>query len=269
MATHLDVSQQWVLVTGASSGLGHEIAWQLASVHKARLILAARSVDKLNALRDKVEAIGGECQVLQTDLSKPENYGAIFQQLEAYSIKAAVLNAGVTYFGEDRQLDWHSFETMLHTNVSSVVFGVRWFNEYFESHNIDGATLVVGSMAGLTPVPYQSAYSGSKAFLSHYCQSLQQEISNKPYSLGFFAPGGIDTEMNSGSGLDQYFKDSFFIQSVESCASDAITTLLKRKPLYVPRLSNRLQVLMVKLLPRILVNRFTAVTYRKALKAKR
>jgi short-subunit dehydrogenase len=266
---HLNLYNNWVLVTGASSGLGAEMAMQLARDYGANLVLMARREDKLTSLKSQLEKdFGVQCKVITADLSKRANYADVFNSLSELDIHAAVLNAGITYFDEDMGYDWQDFQNMLDTNVSSVVYFTRAFCKYFDATNKEGSVLVVGSVAGLVPVPYQASYSSTKAFLVNYCQAIQQELSRKPYSVSLFAPGGIDTDMNRDSGLAITFSDGMFLQSVESCAEDAIETMIRRKNLFVPRLSNRLQVLLVKLLPRSITNRFTAATYRKALKNK-
>lgn len=261
----LTIKNQWVLITGASSGLGAEIARQLARDYACNLVLMARRENKLNALKSQLEKeYAIECEVVLADLSDQSSYADVFENLSQFEIKAAILNAGITYFDEDITQSWRDFQSILSTNVSSVVYFTRAFANYFEARKSDGAILVIGSMAGLTPVPYQAAYSGSKAFLNHYCQAVQQELNKKPYSLSLFAPGGIDTEMNHGSGLALTFSDSVFVQPVASCAKDALDTLINRKILYVPKVLNRLQVLLVKLFPRFITIRFTTMAYRKA-----
>lgn len=272
MATPMNLHNKWVLVTGASSGLGAEIAKQLAWQHGAHVLLLARREAELKALKNEIQqkTPQQQCQYLCADLSRPEAYADLFELISKnYELDAVILNAGVTWFEEDRQHSWDDFQTMLHTNVSSVVYFTRAFLNYFDNKQSDGALLVVGSMAGMVAVPYQSAYSGSKAFLSHYCQGICEEISNKDYSLSLFAPGGIDTELNSKSGLAFYFSGSLVLQSVESCAAEALETLRYRKSLFVPRFSNRLQIFASKIFPKKINNRVIAVTYRKALKAKR
>jgi uncharacterized protein len=272
MATPINLHNKWVLVTGASSGLGAELARQLVCQHGAHVLLLARREAELKALKNELQqqAPQQQCQYLCADLSRPETYDDLLELIaKNYALDAVILNAGVTWFEEDRHHPWQDFQNLLHTNVSSVVFFTRAFLNYFDKQKFDGAILVVGSMAGMVAVPYQSAYSGSKAFLSHYCQGLCEEISNKDYSLSLFSPGGIDTELNSKSGLAHYFSGNLALQSVESCATEAIETLRYRKTLFVPRFSNRLQIFASKLFPKKINNRVVAITYRKALKAKR
>jgi len=262
---HLNIKNQWILVTGASSGLGAEMAKQLARDYGANLVLMARREDKLVSLKAQIEEhYEVQCKVIAADLSDRAGYADVFESLSTLDIHAAILNAGITFFDEDMAYPWNDFQSMLDTNVSSVVYFIRAFCQFFDTHNTEGAVLVVGSVAGLVPVPYQASYSGTKAFLVNYCQAIQQELSRKAYSVSLFVPGGINTEMNHGSGLALTFSNSIVLQSVESCAKDALNTMIKRKEIFVPRFSNRLQVLLVKLLPRSITNRFTAATYRKA-----
>lgn len=267
MAAKLDLKGQWVLLTGASSGLGADMAKQLAREYQANLVLVARREKNLIELKAQLQAeFDIQCEVLATDLSVESQVEQLYlNAIEGREIKAVILNAGLTYFGYDSELDWQYFKTMLDTNVSSVVMLSQRFLNYFDVKQSNGVVLVVGSMAGLVPVPYQAAYSGSKAFLSHYVQAVSQEIRLKPYSFCYFAPGGIETEMTETSGLSEYFGGSFLLQGVESCARDGIDTMLGRRYLFVPRFINKIQVFLTRLIPRKIATLTTAQTYEKAI----
>lgn len=263
----MQLNQRWVLVTGASSGLGYEMAKQLATQHGANLILVARRLEKLESLKLEIEACSeSQCKIITADLSKEQDCQRVFEQSTAEcEVYAVILNAGVTYFGKDEDLEWGAFKSMLDTNVSSVVHLSRAFVNYFLKQGSDGGILYVLSMAGIVPVPYQSAYSGTKAFLNHYVQGVSQELRDKPFSLSIFAPGGIATEMNALSGLDQYFSGGLFLQSVDSCAAEGIATLRGRKYLFVPRVFNRLQIFLTRLVSRQMSVLTAAKSYEKAM----
>lgn len=265
---HMDFKNKWVLITGASSGLGEEMARQLASKDKANLVLVARSADKLNALKNELEqACGISCRVIKADLSVADDVVRVFTEAtQDQEIYAAILNAGITHFGEHAELTQDEFDRMLDINVKSVVHLTDKFVPYFLQKQNRGGILYIASMAGLVPVPYQAAYSGTKAFLCHFGMSLHQELIKKPVSVSVYAPGGIDTQMTRGSRLD-YFSDTSFIQSVEDCASDAIKTLTARKMLKVPGAMNQAQVFMSRFAPRKLLTTITGMAYKKALEA--
>ena len=155
-----------VLVTGASSGLGLEIARQLARDHAAHVIPVARRVDRLMALRDEVQTATTRVMPVAADLTKLDDIDRVVEEAQRNGpLHAAVLNAGVTHFGDWDELSWADFEQMLALNVTSVVRLATRILPHLVEQQRGGGLLIVASVAGLTPVPYQTAYAGTKAFL--------------------------------------------------------------------------------------------------------
>ncbi|OUS24660.1 hypothetical protein A9Q99_23915 [Gammaproteobacteria bacterium 45_16_T64] len=266
----MNFSQRWVVVTGASSGLGKAIATGLAAKHQANLILVARRLDKLDALKQQLESTHGiKCESIAADLSDLTQIDMLFQKsIENRDIYAVILNAGITYFGEHQQLPWQQFQQLLTTNVTGIVKAVEHYLPYLQVKQQSGGIMLVSSVAGLLPVPYQAAYSGSKAFITHYGLGLNEELRYDDCSLTVFSPGGIATEMTHSSGLDAQFEGSAVLQSPEQCAAEAIQAMKTRHALYVPGWINKFQVFGARLLPRSLLVFFAGNLYRKALAAK-
>lgn len=266
MKRPLEFAGRWVLVTGASSGLGEEMARQLAERHHANLILVARRAERLNTLKAELESRHGiRCQVISADLSQPADVDRVYKEATAFAdVQAVILNAGITHFGRHLDLDWQAFETLLATNVSSVVRLVNLFAPYLIRQDQGGGILLVSSIAGLLPVPFQSAYSGSKAFISHFGQGLAQELREENISISVFCPGGIDTAMTRDSKL-RYFENTPFLQDVTSCAADGLEALQQRKILFVPGRLNRTQLFAARFVPRTLISFITQNAYRRAL----
>lgn len=265
MNSKMDFRGRWVLVTGASSGLGQAMAIQLARDHGAHLILVARREDRLRQLQDQLTRdYGVQCQVIAADLSCPEAVERVFSESTRQDVYAVVLNAGVTHFGLNADLSWPAFEQLLATNLTSVVRLVNLFVPWLIGRGQHGGILLVCSMAGLLPVPYQSAYAGTKAFVTHFGQSLYHELRDQPVSVTTFCPGGIQTEMTSNSKLD-FFNNTALVQSAEACARDALQAFARRDYLRVPGLLNRLQVWGARVLPRKWIGAIAANAYRKAL----
>ncbi len=267
MRGNMNFKGRWVLVTGASSGLGREMACQLARDHKANLILVARRTTALLELKTRLEYDHGvQCCVVQADLARPQDVDRVFlesvQQGEIYGV---ILNAGVTHFGRHQDLAWPDFETLLATNVTSVVRLVNLFVPYLIERRQGGGILLVASLAGLLPVPYQAAYAGTKGFITQFGQSLYQELQGQNVSLTVFAPGGIATEMMASSGLDKGFENSVFLQNVQDCARMALNAFARRAYLAVPGWLNRLQLFFSRFLPRRLLGSISGAVYRKAL----
>ena len=256
-----------MLVTGASSGLGREMARDLAQRHGAQLILVARREDRLQALKAELEqTVGIQVRVIAADLSKPEDVERVFEEsVAAQEVYGVVLNAGVTHFGRHQDLSWQEFEALLETNVKSCVRLVSQFVPYLIERNHGGGLMLVTSMTGLVPTPYQTAYSASKAFLTTFGEGLFHELQGENVSVTTFAPGGITTEMTERNGLQQHFGDTMQMMNADVCARIAIEAMVARRYLAIPGWFNRLQSALPRLVPRRLVGMVLAQAYKKAL----
>lgn len=268
MPAPLRFAGRWVLVTGASSGLGEEMARQLAAQHRANLILVARRAERLEALQRQLETDHGvQCRVIAADLARARDVERVYEESVRHSeVYGVILNAGVTHFGEHRDLAWEQFETLLATNVTSVVRLVSRFVPYLIGTGQGGGILLVSSLAGLLPVPYQAAYAGTKGFITQFGESLREELRGENVSLTVFCPGGIATPMVETSGLAAGFDGALLLQDVQSCAATALRRFARREPLVVPRAGNQALVLAARFLPRRLVGRISGALYRNALR---
>ena len=179
-----------------------------------------------------------------------------------------ILNAGVTYFGPHQELEWAEYEALIATNVTSVVRLTNLFVPYLLAQKESGALMLVTSVAGLQPTPYQAAYGGTKAFLTSFGQSFAEELHGLDGSLTVFAPGGIATEMTHLSGLAAQFEGSPALQPADACAREGIKAMVARKSLAVPGWLNRLQLFVARLVPRKLTMVIARIAFRKALAAK-
>lgn len=260
----MDLKGKWVLVTGASAGLGQELARQLAFKHGANLVITARRAQRLEELKAELEQKAGVQVVpLTGDMADHVDVERLTKQVtEGRQIYAAILNAGVTHFGHHHELDWDDFQNMLQVNVTANVFMCSALVQHMEAHQLGGGIMLVSSLAGMTPVPYQSAYSGTKAFLVQYGTALSHELEGKPVSIGVFAPGGIQTEMTAKENFGPLQK---WLAPVEEVAREGIAALRSRERLAVPGFLNRLGVFAFRFLPRGLVVGQLGATYRKAL----
>lgn len=260
----LDFNNKWILVTGASSGLGYEMAYQLAHHHKANLIISARREDKLNALKACLEKEAHvQVKIIIADLSVPADVERLISEsLNGQQLYGAILNAGVTYFGLHAELSQRKLESLLQTNVVSVVRITSELVKYFETSGAEGGIMIVSSMASLFPVPYQAAYSGSKAFLMGFANALVYEIKNPALSLSVFLPGGIATEMTAGESFNDL---KGWLMPVSEAAKEGIYALQHRKYNYVPGLLNRVGGQLMKLLPKKLIVSLLAKSYKKSL----
>lgn len=260
----MNLSGKWVLVTGASSGLGAEMARQLATVYQARLILVARRQDRLEALAQELRlGHGTEVLTLAADLSELAEVDRVVAEVQQHcSLYAAILNAGATHFGHHDELGWEGFQRMLQLNVQSTARFLHLLLPQLEQSRQQGGVLVVASLAGLAPVAYQSAYSGTKAFLVNYACGLHHEMRTRGVSITTFAPGGIATEMTQGARFNDL---RAWLVPVGPCARSAIEGLRRRKYLVVPGLTYRWGSRITRLLPQNFLVGQVAAQYRRSL----
>ncbi len=183
------------LVTGASRGIGEAVARRLAA-QGARVVLAARTEDRLRELAGEIGAAGGEAEVLALDLSRPEAVPEAIASLpEAWrEIDVLVNNAGVTADNLLARLSLEDWDRVLTTNLTGafavtkeVIRGMmrrRW-----------GRIVSISSVVGLMGNPGQANYAASKAGLVGFSKSLARELGSRNITVNVVAPGYIETAM--------------------------------------------------------------------------
>lgn len=261
----LQFKNKWVLVTGASSGLGYETAMQLAVIYQANLILVARRSDKLEILKQEIKAKSqAQVKTVTADLSQMEEIDRVLQTtLAEVDLYGAILNAGITYFGQHLDLEWLAFEKMLHTNVTGMVRMTQQLAAYFEHKQKEGGLMIVSSMAAVLPTPYQAAYSGTKGFMLNFITALSHELQNKKFSMTIYLPGGMITEMTDNEKFSPLKR---WMMPVGEAARQGLTAFRKRKVTYVPGATNRLVGYLSRIISKKMIVRAMAKTYARALK---
>lgn len=253
--------ERWLLVTGASSGLGREMAKILAVEHGAHLIVVARRQERLDSLKaDIAKNSSTQVVTMRADLSLLEDTDRVLEEVARYQLYGAVLNAGVTHFGPHGELGWEAFRQMLDTNVTSVVRMTNSLLPLLEKAN--GGLMLVSSMAGIFPVPYQTAYSATKAFLVHFGCGLFHEYKGRSVSITTYAPSGLVSEMTDGESFTPLRR---WLMPTEQAAREGVEALKLRRYLYVPGLVNRVGGVFARMLPRQFTTGIVGDQYRKAL----
>ncbi len=260
----LNFENKWVLVTGASSGLGKEIALYLARNEKANLIISARRMDRLEELKKEIKSSSdSEVKIIQADLGKSEDVETLFSKsTEMADLYALVNNAGLTFYGKAEAAELERFQLITRLNFLALVTLSLRFLDWFENKGT-GAILNVTSEAGFVPIPYQAVYAASKHAAQAFTEALIMENRKSPVVISSYAPGGIATEMLSYSGLDKkYSPDSAVNMNAAKAAKLAVKAFKKKKFLYVPGIMNKLTVFLVRFFPRKLVAWASELIYR-------
>jgi short-subunit dehydrogenase len=260
----LALEGRWVLVTGASSGLGYAMAGILAREHHANIVAVARRKDRLDELKRELEAAAGvKVDTCAADLASIEDVDRVV----AYATKdrqlsAAILNAGVTHFGRYDELAWKDFDAMLNTNVRGVVRMTTELIPHLEKDPGGGGILLVSSLSGIIPVAYQTAYSATKAFLVTFGTGMWHELRDRNVSITTYAPPGIVTEMTAGKRFEPL---RGWLISLDKAAREAVFALRDRKYLHIPGIRDRWGSAVLRALPHGFVTGRLAAVYRDAL----
>jgi short-subunit dehydrogenase len=261
----LNFKDKWILVTGASSGLGRAIARQLAQKEQAHVVISARRKERLEELKQEIEASSNaKVVIIPADLSREEDVELLFNETlqKVPDLYGVINNAGVTYYGKADTQHLDTFKKIMDVNFHALMILTLKFLEWFETKG-EGAILNVTSEASLTPIPYQAVYSASKHAAQSFTEGLIMENRNSKIVISSYAPGGIATEMLTLSGLDQkHSPESSVNMDANVAARLALKTFKKKKFYSVPGILNKLTVFLMRFFPRKLVAQVTEMIYR-------
>jgi hypothetical protein len=186
--------KEYVLLTGASSGIGYEMAIQLAA-KRFNLILVARTETKLQQMQAELtHKYGILVQYFVADLS--DVYAAIdlykAVQQENYFVTHLVNNAGVGNYGNFTETSLEEELRMIELNISSVVALTKLFAKDMVSRK-SGRIMNVASVVAFLPMPYYSVYSATKAFVKAFSETLDAELDGTGVTVISLYPGTVDT----------------------------------------------------------------------------
>lgn len=238
------------LITGASSGIGRDIA-RILSSRGYDLILVARRKDKLERLKNELKT---EVTIISMDVSSTFNCTKLYNKVKKEDIDILVNNAGFGLFGEfvstdlDRELD------MIDVNIKAVHTLTKLFlNDFVKKDK--GYILNVASSAAFLPGPLMSTYYSTKAYVLRLTSSIAEELRRKKSNvyIGALCPGPVNTEFNNVAGV------KFAIKSLESydVAEYAIKKMFKRKKIIIPGISVKIGTFLTRFIPYELQSRIS------------
>jgi uncharacterized protein len=189
------------LITGASSGIGAEIARQLTP-YADRLILVARRLDRLEALRRELTGARPELDVWTygVDLADPDRVDEMVHWLEQNGLRISFLvnNAGVGDHGPFATGDWARIQQMLDVNITALTQLTHHLLPHLRDQERP-AILNVSSIVGMLPVPYETVYAATKAYVNSFSEGLRAELRTSGISVTTVCPGPVDTEFQQAA----------------------------------------------------------------------
>ncbi|MEG2935869.1 MAG: SDR family oxidoreductase [Clostridium sp.] len=187
-----------VLITGASSGIGRDMA-EIYSRKGYELVLVARSKEKMEQLANKLKT---KVRIIQMDLSKPENCFKLYDLVKNENIDVLINNAGYGVFGKFLETDLNKELNMIDLNIKAVHILTKLFLKDFKGRN-KGSILNVASSAAFSPGPLFSSYYASKAYVVRLTEALYEELrkENSKVYIGALCPGPVDTSFNDRANV--------------------------------------------------------------------
>ncbi|MBN2799854.1 MAG: SDR family oxidoreductase [Deltaproteobacteria bacterium] len=246
-----ELAGRWALITGASAGLGAAFATLLAE-RGVNLVLVARREERLQALAARLRSERGvEVRVFAQDLAAPGGPEALYAAVTGAEIAVDLLinNAGFGLEAPDLSLAWEDLSRMLDLNVGAVMLLTRLFGADMVGRGF-GRVLQVSSIAAAQPTPGYAAYAATKAFVLHYSEALNHELSGTGVRVTTLCPGVTDTEFFqvSGQALGRYQRAA--MMPARDVAMTGLRAMTRGQASVTPGLLNKISSALVRLLPR-------------------
>ncbi len=256
MANTTDFKRKWALVTGASAGIGAELARQLAG-HGAKLILTARRKDRLDALAAELTAKGTEVRVIAADLNDPAAPQQLYDATEAAGIAVDILinNAGLGQFGAFRTSAIDQELAQVRVNCEAMVRLTRLFVPRMVERR-RGWILILASTASFQPLPYFATYAASKAFDRFFALGIAAEVARYGIKVTALCPGPTESEFFQISRARVFERRG--VQSTAEVVFQGINGLARGKRTVLPSVEGRLTSFIVRFLPVTLITYFMA-----------
>jgi hypothetical protein len=229
------------VVTGASSGIGEEIAREFAR-RGYRLVLVARRAGRLTALAEELK---GRAHVLPVDLSNRDERATLSDQVAALGVMADILvnNAGLATLGPVAESNPDAELNLIEVDVAAVVDLCSRFVPGMVKRG-RGAVLNVASVGAFGPVPGQASYGAAKAFVLSYTQAMREELKGTGVIAATLCPGPVRTGFGEAAGIPAEEAEKslpkFLWEDADTVAKAAVDGLASGKGVIVPGFANRI-----------------------------
>ncbi|UCC27049.1 MAG: SDR family oxidoreductase [Gemmatimonadales bacterium] len=256
MSTGEDWGRGWALVTGASVGLGEEIARVLAS-RGFPLVITARNEQRLEALAHELsQTYDARVRVIPADLSQPGSADRLASEVRDMDLPVEVLvnNAGIGQWGPYLALDGTEELEMLHLNVEALTVLTRGLLPGMVERGY-GRILNVASTAAFVPGPWMTVYYATKAYVLSYSEALGEELRDTGVSVTCLCPGPTRTHFQLRAGMRPPPVLAGRMMEASPVARAGVDGLFRQKRVVVPGLMNRLITFAPRILPRALLLR--------------
>jgi short-subunit dehydrogenase len=244
------VTNRVTLITGASAGIGTELA-RVFAARGHRVALTARRADRLTTLAEEITASGGAAPiVIACDLEQPDAGDKIAAALAAEGVEVEYLvnNAGFGLFGHAVKLDRAEQLGIVAVNIRALTDLSLRFSDSLIRHR--GGILNVASIAGFLPGPGMAVYYASKAYVLSFTEALRRELAPHGVRVTALCPGPVPTEFQARAGIQPGFDSMVLNVSSSNVAQAGYRGLMANKRAVLPGFGIKTVPYLLRLFPR-------------------
>ena len=259
----MNSTRNYTLITGASTGIGYELA-KLFAKDRHNLILVARDEGKLETAKNELSKCNVEVKILSLDLSKSEDIQGLFNYVEMNKLNVDILvnNAGIGTFGDFSEIEWVKEEALIDINIKVLTKLTKYFlPKIIECKN--GGILNVASTAAFCSGPRMAAYYASKAYVLNLTEAIYEECKDSGIRISCICPGPVKTTFQDKAGIKKSESAKKYLMDAEEVAKVSYKDFKKGKLIIIPGMKNKLLVIGNKLLPRRISRKIILKTNKK------
>ncbi|HXV61300.1 MAG TPA: SDR family oxidoreductase [Vicinamibacteria bacterium] len=242
------------LVTGASSGIGRELAI-LAGEKGRGVILVARRAERLETLAGRLrDSYGVRAETIVLDLAAPDSPERLHQEVvkRRLDVDALINNAGFGNLGAFHETPLPTLLDMVQLNVTALTHLTHLFLPGMLARK-RGAILNVASTAALQPGPLMAVYYATKAYVLSFSEAITEELKDTGVTVTALCPGPVRTEFQARAGTEGSNLVRLGIMDARTAAAAGYRAMEKGRPVVIPGTLNRIGALAVRLSPRAVV----------------
>ena len=186
-----DMNRKLAIVTGASTGIGYELA-KLCADNGFDLVIAADEPEIQEATR-KLESTGVAIEAVEADLATLEGVDTLLKAIGSRPVDALLANAGHGLGHGFLDQDFNRVRHVVDTNITGTIYLIQKIGQKMRERN-EGRILITGSIAGFMPGSFQAVYNGTKAFIDSFAFALRNELKDTEITVSCLMPGPTETE---------------------------------------------------------------------------
>jgi len=229
--------RSFAIVTGASSGIGFELA-RIAAENGHDLLIAADR--DLAPAAQKLRALGGSVEAIEADLATQEGVDRLYAAAAGRPVDALFANAGHGLGHAFLDQDFDDIRHVIETNVTGTLYLLQKVARDMKARNA-GRILITGSIAGYMPGSFQAVYNGSKAFIDSFGWALANELKETEVTVSILMPGATDTEFFDRAGMADTSVATGKLDDPAKVAQDGYNAMMKGESEVVSGWKNKIQ----------------------------